>query len=492
MKKIISKSNKFKIVASLFLIAIFSLHLTANQFKVRYTAGIVYASDVQGNQRRLLANGAVLTGEKVITKQNSYAVLGNTDGSLLKLTENSTIRIDENILDSKSRVLKVAVESGKLSSTISKLSKSSSVTFTTPTSVAGVRGTHFILEYVDGVTTLFLLDGTISFGSTPDSLVTVTGNQKATVKNDGSVEKTVMKEKEMTAATKGIPVRVVYNTETQELENADNAESDEAAQSVAAANELKAEILSSLQANRERMQETVNRTIEAKKWDIEASRSVGETLVKQEYRQIDKNTIRLRNVNTKSGSKLVTFYDLVTTFENGVPNFLDIIEQGNRTEDMFENLTHRVEMGAQKGTLKDSIKITYENDQLSSMSVNGQVLDVDSLKFEEIKNEASFAPTMVMSGQTADGKIVSININTAIIDANQDGKILNKKDLDGLADGKERDVRAMFEKFGNLAGKTTLSMGESSTVSFKTTTEIEIITTLDIFPKILMGALITL
>lgn len=79
------------------------------------------------------------------TKQNSFAVLLFQDGSKITLAEKTEVVIN----DLKFVQTSVSLQNGKLRTKVSPRQTSQVFEVKTPVSVASVRGTEFILSYID-------------------------------------------------------------------------------------------------------------------------------------------------------------------------------------------------------------------------------------------------------------------------------------------------------------------------------------------------------
>ena len=128
-------------------------------------AGASYAEDSAGmikevkgiatierGEQKLSAQPGVklLVSDHIITSANSSVGITLHDGTLLSAGSNSTVSLNKFAFDSttNSGVLDASLKRGTLAVVSGKLSKSSpgAVTYRTPTSILGVRGTEFILE----------------------------------------------------------------------------------------------------------------------------------------------------------------------------------------------------------------------------------------------------------------------------------------------------------------------------------------------------------
>ena len=92
----------------------------------------------------------VLVSDVVTTGADSSVGITLNDGTLLSAGQNSTLTLNKFAFDSTTTkgVLDASLKRGTLAVVSGKLSKSSpdAVTYRTPTSILGVRGTEFVLE----------------------------------------------------------------------------------------------------------------------------------------------------------------------------------------------------------------------------------------------------------------------------------------------------------------------------------------------------------
>ncbi|EMN01706.1 lipoprotein LipL45 [Leptospira noguchii] len=94
------------------------------------------------------ALGASLkTGDKVSTKQKSKIDIQFADGSAIRISENSVIDFDALSINSHGNSdTRLALVSGKVFAKVNKASKEDQFSVVTPTAIAGVRGTSFIVD----------------------------------------------------------------------------------------------------------------------------------------------------------------------------------------------------------------------------------------------------------------------------------------------------------------------------------------------------------
>ncbi|WP_061244904.1 lipoprotein LipL45 [Leptospira interrogans] len=86
-------------------------------------------------------------GDKVSTKQKSKVDIQFADGSAIRISENSVIDFDALSINSHGNSdTRLALVSGKVFAKVNKASKEDQFSVVTPTAIAGVRGTSFIVD----------------------------------------------------------------------------------------------------------------------------------------------------------------------------------------------------------------------------------------------------------------------------------------------------------------------------------------------------------
>ncbi|EMK02973.1 MULTISPECIES: lipoprotein LipL45 [Leptospira] len=111
------------------------------------------------------ALGASLkTGDKVSTKQKSKVDIQFADGSAIRISENSVIDFDALSINSHGNSdTRLALVSGKVFAKVNKASKEDQFSVVTPTAIAGVRGTSFIVDRSKSDKAVVkVLDGTVA------------------------------------------------------------------------------------------------------------------------------------------------------------------------------------------------------------------------------------------------------------------------------------------------------------------------------------------
>ncbi|MBW0434268.1 lipoprotein LipL45 [Leptospira yasudae] len=98
-------------------------------------------------EEKATLGASLKTGDKVSTKDKSKVDIQFADGSAIRISENSVIDFDGLSINSKGNTdTRLALVSGKVFAKVNKASKEDQFSVVTPTAIAGVRGTSFIVE----------------------------------------------------------------------------------------------------------------------------------------------------------------------------------------------------------------------------------------------------------------------------------------------------------------------------------------------------------
>ena len=193
-----------------------------------------------GKKSALKTEDFVMAGETVITGGDSYADIQFKDGVLIRVKENTEFYIEDIWINSGKNEVKarLRVRGGKLFSKIAaKMTKESEFTVVTPSSVAGVRGTEFMVDDSGKTTKTMVNDGSV--------MVAPTGNPEASV---------VIEEGKKGEA-------VADNVKVADLTEAEKNEMAEDSQSVASITEdaraRMEEILKDFEENKKRIRQTL-------------------------------------------------------------------------------------------------------------------------------------------------------------------------------------------------------------------------------------------
>ena len=118
------------------------------QTRVAQLYGIAYLREAGGKEWVPLQEGAVLKEKDTVrTAANGEVDLTLSNGAIVRLKGGSSLEVDREILGKE---VVLSLHEGKVLSKVSKLRKDSWFEVATPTAVAGVRGTAFLVEYFPG------------------------------------------------------------------------------------------------------------------------------------------------------------------------------------------------------------------------------------------------------------------------------------------------------------------------------------------------------
>lgn len=141
----------------------------------------------------------VSEGDIIKTGKNAKAEVNLSDGSVIHIAAASQMQLKQYIVDSKTanRKVVVATNEGKLRFVVSKVIKAAAkaeskwkttdFTIETPTAVAGIQGTDFVVTVSRGVSNIAVFEGYVRIGSVSyrvQGSITLAANQASTVKKD--------------------------------------------------------------------------------------------------------------------------------------------------------------------------------------------------------------------------------------------------------------------------------------------------------------------
>lgn len=124
---------------------------------------LVIHEDKKDTAYTVLKGTPLFRGDQIITSENSKASLRLSDGSILTLTTESSLIINESILQEESeRISFISVTLGRVRFLVKKYLdfKRSKFTVKSKTAIVGVRGSDFIVEAMDRYTKVTALEDT--------------------------------------------------------------------------------------------------------------------------------------------------------------------------------------------------------------------------------------------------------------------------------------------------------------------------------------------
>ncbi len=187
------------------LLVLWPLKLSQGEFKptearINFMKGHVNIQRVTAETwRPAFIKMSLYTGDKVKCEELAETEIIMNDGSIIKLKDNSLMEIELMERDKKEKTTRTALKvyQGKVLGSIKKLSsKSSKFTVTTPTAVAGIRGTVFGVFVEGDSTELNVLKGEVGIQGDTGGEVLVKDKMMITVAKGDSAHNPVV----MTAA----------------------------------------------------------------------------------------------------------------------------------------------------------------------------------------------------------------------------------------------------------------------------------------------------
>lgn len=153
---------------------------TATTMHLKRTEGTVTVSDGAGKDVPLLENLSLYSGYGVDTLSESYAWINLDDVKLTKMDQESEIAIQK-----EGKVLDIEVISGSLFFNVTQpLEDDETMDIRTSTMLIGIRGTCGWVENREGLSRLYLLEGTVEC-SVGDQIVMVNAGEMAEMTADG-------------------------------------------------------------------------------------------------------------------------------------------------------------------------------------------------------------------------------------------------------------------------------------------------------------------
>ncbi len=202
----ISMEERMKRLACLSLLVLMVLQVSCKKKEkeierigiVNFLAGTVkIESDGSFSDARV--GDKIRQGMKIQTDKKSFVEI-YFDSYAIKILENSSVEISRLVtkLNDKSDETEFYVEEGKLFSRVSKkLMKNEKYSVKTPTTVAGVRGTDFMVTEEDGKAKVACLEGLVDVlnrTTAGEETVDIKGGQEVVVEKDKEMEVTDISE----------------------------------------------------------------------------------------------------------------------------------------------------------------------------------------------------------------------------------------------------------------------------------------------------------
>ena len=150
---------------------------------IKDVIGIVKLLRADTHQKIVASMGNLLyNGDAIITESSASIAILFTDGSMLKVQENSEVTLTAQRKDGQQVDAKVDLPLGEIWAKVTR--RDSKFEVETPSSVASVKGTEFsVMVDEGGTSTLFVYDGLVEFQNELGSVI-VKRNQKSVTEKD--------------------------------------------------------------------------------------------------------------------------------------------------------------------------------------------------------------------------------------------------------------------------------------------------------------------
>ncbi len=159
---------------------------------VNFIVGDVSISSDDKTSRKAKLNELAKMNEIIITAKNSHTDLQFSEGVLVRVQENSRLKIEDAVYGERKQT-KLHLEGGKVRVISAKLKQEVHFKITTRAAVAGVRGTEFTVTDSEGGSVVLIKDGQLQINSSKaensdKDAVIAEKDQKVSVDNDGKIK----------------------------------------------------------------------------------------------------------------------------------------------------------------------------------------------------------------------------------------------------------------------------------------------------------------
>jgi hypothetical protein len=138
-------------------------------------SGAVYFKGKRAESWGVALLGApVAEGDSIKTGSDGRARISFPDGSIVAVGNESTLTVEEFRVSGRSRRAVYALSGGKLRAIVGAFSGASDIRVRTPTAVAGVKGTDFMVMNEGQANVVFGEEGLVTFGGSPGASVELT------------------------------------------------------------------------------------------------------------------------------------------------------------------------------------------------------------------------------------------------------------------------------------------------------------------------------
>jgi len=159
--------------------------------------------------KRLFSGDLVKPGEIIVTGQDGTVDLAFSEGSLVRVSPNGRLTIREFMVTDKSAV-NLELKKGDVLSIVQRQSASDSFRITTPTAIAGVRGTTFRVSTTGESTRISLIEGSVEIPSSSGGSSVILRENDTAVVNPSSAP-VVSNDPQMAEETKKSVVEMQEN-----------------------------------------------------------------------------------------------------------------------------------------------------------------------------------------------------------------------------------------------------------------------------------------
>jgi hypothetical protein len=149
---------------------------------------VVEHKTASGNWTGAAKGGVISPGDRVKTGDGALAVIKFNDKSIVKVREKSELLITGEV-DEKTVLKEVGMQKGVIGFIIGKQNDNEEFRFTSPTSVAAIRGTAGAFNVAGGADTLIVTEGVIQLtNSISNETRSVSAGFTGVSRSDGSLE----------------------------------------------------------------------------------------------------------------------------------------------------------------------------------------------------------------------------------------------------------------------------------------------------------------
>ncbi|MBL8992149.1 MAG: FecR domain-containing protein [Spirochaetia bacterium] len=464
--------KKTSFILALFFAVVSALF--AEEYTVAYVGGVVTAERAKV-KKPLRRQETVREGDIISTGSSAFAALRTDDGTVIKVAADTVFEVKKLRSSESERVQTFSLTRGKILSSISKLKKPTLIDWYTPTAIAGIRGTIFILEVNDKSTTLYVTEGNVGFGKDVKNPAAKVGeNQMAVLgKDDKKPEVRTMSRKDLDKALQGIPVKLVI----------ENGGSDP----TGGTGDLKDELRKNLRDQKTRQDQDREKYYQKSFWDSETGRvvRVGDTTynVVERYRKTG-DTVRYFSTTENRNNNRISIMDVNAYFKGGVPSLSSAVAGG----DVRAPTTERLTVGGKlPGKRADLLEISVDNStgsavnsaRISSYSDPNKVFQGSEFQTMTIGNE----DYLILK----DGSVEAyrFRIGTKVVDSTSGKELLFTPSTVNV-----NNLLKLLSSLGNAAVYMYWIPESSGTGTFYSG-QIEIIVSAQYLPMILLNSLIS-